>query len=278
MYAVAERLGYLKLQPRSSSPLGLFSAFDGNIIGGSLLGIGMAMSGSCPGTLLTQLAAGVRTGVHALNGAILGGIIWTGASKAVKKHKETTNTKNEVRTLDEQLGVSKDTALLILESIFIAFVAATTILTPKPAEVKIIGALGGLAIGSAQLVSLVTRKSMIGISGSYEEIGNNFWWVVKGAGSASRPRSFQNILFGTGLVVGAWTLAQLSPALVTATVTEVPPLLATVGGALMIIGSRMAGGCTSGHGISGISLLSTSSVVTIASAFAAGIAVAPLIH
>jgi uncharacterized membrane protein YedE/YeeE len=44
------------------------------------------------------------------------------------------------------------------------------------------------------------------------------------------------------------------------------------------VGSRMAGGCPSGHGISGMSLLSISSVVTIASAFGAGAVVATSLY
>lgn len=39
----------------------------------------------------------------------------------------------------------------------------------------------------------------------------------------------------------------------------------------MIFGSRLAGGCTSGHGISGMSQLSISSVISVAAMFAGGI-------
>lgn len=46
---------------------------------------------------------------------------------------------------------------------------------------------------------------------------------------------------------------------------------AILGGVSMVFGARMAGGCTSGHGISGMSTLSVSSIVTVASIFAGGI-------
>lgn len=42
----------------------------------------------------------------------------------------------------------------------------------------------------------------------------------------------------------------------------------------MVFGARLAGGCTSGHGISGMSTLSISSIVTVASIFSGGIALA----
>lgn len=278
-YAIAERAGYVTIRPRSSSPLGLFSKYDGNIVGGALLGAGMALSGSCPGTLFPQLAAGVRTGLHALDGALLGGILWSGfGSELVKGSREKAGAKAETVSVNEQLGLSKGATLLLLEVVLLTIVATTIMYTPEQPNVKLVGAAGGLLIGIAQLVSLISRRSMIGISGSYEEIGNFFWWLVKGADSNTRPTSYQSILFASGVAAGATALAKGYPSLVAGPVFEVSPALATIGGVLMVVGSRMAGGCTSGHGISGVSLLSTSSMVTIASTFAAGMVVVQLAH
>ncbi|KAL1844614.1 hypothetical protein VTK73DRAFT_2173 [Phialemonium thermophilum] len=78
-----------------------------------------------------------------------------------------------------------------------------------------------------------------------------------------------------GVVAGAWLLPRLAPGLVGEIVAvRVPPLSAFLGGLLMVVGSRMAGGCTSGHGISGMSLLSTSSVITMGTAIGWGMIVA----
>ena len=274
IYTVTERLGYVNLKPRSNSPLGLFSKYDGNIIGGALLGAGMALAGACPGTMLAQIGAGVRTGLFTLQGAVLGGIIWTGfLSRLVKRHNEKVGSKTDTSTLSEQLGLPRAATLILFETACIAFVATTALYTLPASEPKIMGYIGGLLIGAAQLISLLTRRSMMGISSSYEEIGKHFWWGLGGADGNSKP-GHGNIIFSAGVLGGAFGLAQLAPRLVGPPATEVSPVLAIIGGALMIIGSRMAGGCTSGHGISGISLLSTSSVITIASTFAAGAAVA----
>ncbi|KHO02132.1 YeeE/YedE family protein [Metarhizium album ARSEF 1941] len=280
IYALAERLGYVSISPRDSSPLGLFSKYDGNVLGGGLLGAGMALSGSCPGTLYAQLAAGVRSGFHALDGAIIGGVLWSGlVSKLVRRRRERTGVKPEPGVVSEQLRLSNGATLVLLEAVCVAVVAATTLLcTPASPTAKIAGALAGLLIGSAQLVSIVTRKTMLGVSGSYEEVGNFFWWLVGGADVNAKPASYQNILFASGVAAGAWGLVKLVPGLPSGPVREISPLLAVSGGVLMAVGSRMAGGCTSGHGISGISLLSTSSVITIMCTFAAGSVVAPLVH
>ncbi|EEY18262.1 predicted protein [Verticillium alfalfae VaMs.102] len=54
-----DRLGYYHSKPRSASRLGLFGPYDGNILGGALQGLGMALAGACPGTVIPQAAVGV---------------------------------------------------------------------------------------------------------------------------------------------------------------------------------------------------------------------------
>ncbi|MDD1651767.1 MAG: YeeE/YedE family protein [Methanomicrobiales archaeon] len=92
-----------------------------------------------------------------------------------------------------------------------------------------------------------------------------------------------------GVVIGAFLSATLSG---TFTVLAVPPLfaeafgtgwafrfaVALLGGILLGLGARWAGGCTSGHGISGTLQLSLASWVAAACFFAGGILVAGLIY
>jgi hypothetical protein len=54
----------------------------------------------------------------------------------------------------------------------------------------------------------------------------------------------------------------------------VGPLAAFVGGFLLIFASRLGGGCTSGHGLSGCAILMVQSWIAIPAMFAGGIAVA----
>ena len=53
---------------------------------------------------------------------------------------------------------------------------------------------------------------------------------------------------------------------------------AFVGGAILIFGARMAGGCTSGHGLSGGMQLSTSGWIFLAAMFASGVPTAMLLY
>src|SRR5581483_1486554 len=52
--------------------------------------------------------------------------------------------------------------------------------------------------------------------------------------------------------------------------------VAFAGGFLLLFGARLADGCTSGHGLSGMAQLSVGSTVAVASMFAGGIAAAML--
>jgi uncharacterized membrane protein YedE/YeeE len=279
VYKLAEGLGYLTLKPRSSSPLGIFSQYDGNIIGGLLLGAGMAISGSCPGTVLAQSGAGLKTGFYGLGGAVLGGIVYTGfVAKAIKWQKERTGVKPETVTLDQQLGLSSTATLVLFETLAVSAIAASVIYGNDSSDFTLFSAGSGLFLGFAQLFSILTRKSMLGVSGSYEEAGNHFWWLLGGADRNSFPASRQNMLFASGVAAGAWIIAQKAPSLLAEGLVETAPGLAVAGGVLMTVGARVAGGCTSGHGISGLSLFSVSSLVTIASVFLAGGLLAPLVH
>jgi hypothetical protein len=92
-----------------------------------------------------------------------------------------------------------------------------------------------------------------------------------------------------GVFVGAWLSSRLSGDRGTA---DVPALWrerfgasrgrrwlwAFLGGAVMMLGARIAGGCTSGHGISGGLQLAVSSWVFLVTFFAAGVATAMLLY
>ena len=74
-------------------------------------------------------------------------------------------------------------------------------------------------------------------------------------------------------ILGARLSAELSDTYpTTAKGVQVPAAL--LGGFLMIFGSRLGGGCTSGHGISGMPMLNTLAFVAVVAMFSAGIAVA----
>ncbi|KAI1446832.1 hypothetical protein F5Y02DRAFT_60533 [Annulohypoxylon stygium] len=275
LVTIFQRLGYLNLNPRNYSTLNIFGPLDGNIIGGLLLGTGLAVSGSCPGTVFAQVGAGVRSGFYTLGGAILGGVIWSGILRPAlrsreKPIKEAADTENRRLTVDKVMGVDKTTALVAVETLFTGMVAAIVYLASPKSDGLVGPVAGGFLIAGAQLVSILTRRSLIGTSGSFEEVGDYFWWTI---GRGVRPKSYNAIVLTAGMVTGALAVSLALPSTQAVHETTIEPIRAVLGGVLLALGSRIGGGCTSGHGISGISLLSVSSFVTVAAMFAGGMAV-----
>lgn len=271
-----DRLGYYHPKPRSASRMGLFGPYDGNILGGALQGLGMALAGACPGTVIPQAAVGVPSGLYALFGTLIGGIAWSGfISSRAARAASRAPAENPKLTVQERLGISSTAIFTIFEAICaVALYTAGTASAPSR-YAAINPALGGLCIGLAQLFSMLVRKTMVGVSTAYEEAGKHFFWLAEGA-SGPRPGA-KNLLFAAGVGAGARLLTSWDPAF-KAGVSDitVDPLLAVAGGVCLAVGSRLAGGCTSGHGISGMSMFSTSSFVTIVSMFGAGALFMPL--
>ncbi|KAI1118875.1 hypothetical protein F5Y14DRAFT_183274 [Nemania sp. NC0429] len=274
---LCQKLGYIQVQPRGHSSLGLLGSLDGNVIGGCLLGIGMTLSGSCPGSVFSQVGAGVPSGSYTLGGCILGGIIWSGFLRpALRSRRRDAPPKPDNLTIHGALGTSRAVAFLAVEAMFVASVAVISALGLAKTRGLVGPVSGGFLVAGAQLVSALTRKALLGTSASFEELGDYISWLLRGGGDG-KPRAYGSMAIVTGMMVGtlgvslAAPLPQISPSVD----LGIPRLV--LGGVLLTLGSRIGGGCTSGHGITGISLLSVSSFVTVVAMFAGAMGSAALI-
>ena len=70
--------GYVKLQPKAA----LYAA---DIVGGLLLGVGIALAGACPGTTLAQIGAGYRDALFTLLGSLAGAVVYSYAEPTLSK-------------------------------------------------------------------------------------------------------------------------------------------------------------------------------------------------
>ncbi|KAI3329029.1 hypothetical protein HD806DRAFT_270225 [Xylariaceae sp. AK1471] len=279
LVTLCHKLGYLQLKPHRYSSLGLFGSLDGNILGGCLHGIGMTLSGSCPGTVFVQVGAGVHTGLYTLCGAVLGGIIWSEVRPllaSLKSKSRTAPPEPENLTIHGALGMSQAVALIALEVMFAGAVIAISALGLVKTRGLVEPIVGGLLIAGAQLFCALTRKTLLGTSTSFEELGDYISWLLRGGGSG-KPKSYNSITVVTGMIFGAMVLALATPLPQTAPNIKIETTRLVLGGVFLTLGSKIGGGCTSGHGISGISLLSVSSFVTVAAMFVGAFGVAALL-
>jgi uncharacterized membrane protein YedE/YeeE len=122
----------------------------------------------------------------------------------------------------------------------------------------IYGLVGGLLIGFAGVVLLLGNGRIMGASGIIGSL------VDQTSGAATRER----VAFVFALVLVP-ALLQIGSPVDTGTIQST--LLLVFAGICVGIGTRMANGCTSGHGVCGISRFSVRGVVATAIYIAAGV-------
>ena len=108
--------------------------------------------------------------------------------------------------------------------------------------------IGGLIIGFAVVLFFITTGRLAGISGI---LSNTF---------EKNENKFSNILFLVGLVFGPLVYILLSKKDVVFNISSSLPVI-VIGGLLVGFGTKVGKGCTSGHGICGISRLSMRSIL-----------------
>ena len=107
---------------------------------------------------------------------------------------------------------------------------------------------GGLLIGLSVALFFILNGRMIGISG----IASNFL--------ISKNNRIENFLFLFGLILGPLIYSLILGQEVIISISS-SLILLIIAGALVGFGTRLSSGCTSGHGISGISRFSLRSII-----------------
>ncbi len=123
------------------------------------------------------------------------------------------------------------------------------------------GLIGGIMIGLAAAVMLLGVGRIAGVSGMAARAAG-----ISGEGA---PRVVA-AAFVIGLPLGALLVSAVTGPIETRFPSSMLTLL--VGGFIVGIGTRLGSGCTSGHGVCGVSRLSPRSLVATATFMTAGIA------
>lgn len=155
----------------------------------------------------------------------------------------------------------------------------------------------GVLIGLLQIPAFLIVDTALGASSSYVKVAGHLASIFDPA--VSEMAYFSKYMGATqywwqlalviGIALGALVSMRLSG-------TARPPisriwkqalgtgspmirsLMAFAGGFVLLFGARLAGGCTSGHGISGLAQLAIGSTLVVAAMFAGGILTATLLR
>ncbi len=157
--------------------------------------------------------------------------------------------------------------------------------------------VAGVFIGLLQIPAFLLIETALGASSSYVTIGGLIasWidpsilkidYVARHV--AATAKNWWQVALVVGIAVGAFASMKLSGA----TRRPISPIwqralgttspakryaVAFGAGFIMLIGARIADGCTSGHGLSGVAQLAVGSTVAVAAMFAGGIGAAMLL-
>lgn len=156
--------------------------------------------------------------------------------------------------------------------------------------------LVGALIGLLSMATFYFSNKPLGVSTAYARLAGLLGYLVSKPHTDSlkffqdtKPKVEWEVMLTLGIVGGAWLAAftggEFQAVLVPAMWAEqfgTSPALrlgaAFAGGMVMAFGARLAGGCTSGHGISGALQLSVGSWIALAAFFTGGVATAALMY
>lgn len=156
--------------------------------------------------------------------------------------------------------------------------------------------VAGIVIGLLQIPAFLLIDTALGVSSSYVTVGALLASSVDPAAAeagyfgkyaAATAKNWWQVALVVGIAVGAFasmrmsgaSRARISPIWQSALGSASPGrryAVAFVGGFLILFGARIASGCTTGHGLSGMTQLALSSTVAVVTMFAGGIATAML--
>ncbi|WP_422346103.1 YeeE/YedE family protein [Parasphingorhabdus sp.] len=128
-----------------------------------------------------------------------------------------------------------------------------------PHAMPVEGVIGGLMIGIAAALMLLGLGRIAGVSGLAAR--------ATGIADSGAPRSIA-IAFVVGLPLGALLVSLATGGVETRFPPTVIPMI--LGGLLVGFGTRLGSGCTSGHGVCGMSRLSRRSLTATAIFMASG--------
>ncbi|OCC15627.1 hypothetical protein DBT_0978 [Dissulfuribacter thermophilus] len=242
----------------------------GVILGGLLFGVGMAILGYCPGTLPISLGQGSIDALFGIFGGLLSGFVFT----LLFPHMQGILGPNLGKISLYTLYGSDPVKFFVLTFIIGAGLIAVAFFIHKIEGAKNLRWFyGGIALAILNSIACLsaTTGRPIGASTSYPYLAD----IIVGF--------TQNSYFEKIQAPGHWEVIFLAGALIASLVLSVmrkefkitfvhsrwasikgdavPKRLtwAFIGGFILIFGARMAGGCTSGHVISGGMQLALSS-------------------
>jgi len=299
-----EYFGHFQRPVPKGSSLGFKDGHGANILGGFLLGIGMFISGACPGTVVVQLSSfQLWSAKWSFFGVIAGS--WFFGYFVAFMHKMNKSFLEKVEsisfdkyfkipgiTLSLAIGFGLFSMLGIVEYFHPWFPDVEPYFKEVPYNYRFMfdpfapvwnPTASGILIATLQVPSWYLLSHHLGTSAGYITFTT---FIAK----IFDPKIFENAPYFSNYFTTS-DFAQLGTLIGISIATAVSQYLSGIalvnptnkfndsvnffgyffGGFLLAVGSRLAGGCTSGHGITGMARLNGASTVAVCAMFGGAI-------
>ncbi|XP_071098714.1 thiosulfate transporter TsuA-like [Haliotis cracherodii] len=261
-------------------------------VGPLILGAGMTLGGACPGMVLIQVGAWVPNAIFTLLGALIGALLYglvattvtriTRPNNPFKFHQIHTKLNKPYIMFALPMAVMLGVVVFLLE-FYIPY--QQDVKRPEKLSYNIIKTIAwppyvsGIIVGVLQMPVVLVLGDTIGGSTSYVTITSQ--WVVSKTLQKKLPYmaakrtgigNWWQVIYVCCAIIGGLVSAVTSHSL--ASIQGVGVLEGFFGGMLMLLGARLAAGCTSGHGLSGMGMLAWLSFIAVPFMFGGAIATA----
>jgi len=266
-----------------------------NILGGAILGIGMYIAGACPGTVLAQVGMRVNTAIFTLIGGLIGALTF-GILQPYFLSLLPRNATSSQATVDAITSTSRRYAALGLAAGFGGVLLVLENFRPWQVDVglplnissmesiKLLSPvwspyISGVIIGLLQFPVFLISSDGLGCSSGFvvllskifgTNLADRFSYFKLNFGA----RTTWQLFLDAGIILGAGLCYLAAAPSKSVDPTLGQALTSLIGGFALIFGARLANGCTSGHGLTGVAKLSVGSLLAVAAMFGGGMATA----
>jgi len=252
--------------------------FIGVTLGGLLFGGGMAILGYCPGTLPVSAGEGSLDAVIGIMGGLFGGLIYTILLPELGNLMGPNAGKVSLKTVIDSNGFIFYALILIAGFAFIG-IAFLLHAKEKSRNYKWLHAGIALAVLNSIVFLTAVANRPIGASTSYPFLADFLSGATKNDYFSTIQKSGNwELIFLTGAFLAGLIISLIQKEFKLTLIhknwenhrggNSVNRIIwAFIGGFVLIFGARMAGGCTSGHILSGDMQLAFSSLIFTIFAF-----------
>ncbi|CAF3431419.1 unnamed protein product [Rotaria socialis] len=271
------------------------------LFGGTLIGLGMVVCGSCPGTVFVQVGSGIVYSLFTCLGGLLGTYFYYVFVHERISQEKFPASSLVLRRLCDVLPIPSTGCHAIFGLIFVGIAIGLEFAVPWKSDLNpgllskgtvnpddATGHFLGLAawppsacgagVGLLQLFFMYFLEKSLGVSSAFTVFAAQAC-RIKIIGQAMPSlnsftyglKNYVALLFALGAIGGSAISAGLSKTIPLGPENGTNILNSILGGFILLLGARCAGGCTSGQGISGTTHLLIGSFITTASIFGGGI-------